>query len=58
MPISDNEALIIYKFIRKYYNEILEKNDKIFELIKNKVRPELYDSIINLYNENKIKYLS
>ncbi len=58
MPISDNEALIIYNFIKKYYNEVLNKNDQIFLLLKDKVRPQVYNNIIDLYNKNKTKYLS
>lgn len=55
MPISDNEALIIYDFIKKYYNEVLNKNDQIFLLLKDKVRPQVYNNIIDLYNKNKTK---
>lgn len=55
MPISDNEALIIYNFIKKYYNEVLNKNDQIFLLLKDKVRPQVYNNIIDLYNKNKTK---
>lgn len=58
MPISDNEALIIYNFIKKYYNEVLNKNDQIFLLLKDKVRPQVYNNIIDLYNKNKTKYLT
>ena len=58
MPISDNEALIIYNFIKKYYNEVLNKNDQIFLLLKDKVRSQVYNNIIDLYNKNKTKYLS
>lgn len=57
MPISDNEALIIYNFIKKHYNDLLNKNDQVLLKLKDQLRPQVYNNIIDLYNKNKAKYL-
>ena len=38
------------------YNDLLNQNIKVFESIKNKVSPNLYKELLNLYIEYK-KYL-
>ena len=54
---SQDELLIIYNFIKYYYNDLLEKNIKVFENIKNKINPNLYKKLLNLYIEYKKRYL-
>ena len=54
---TDNEAIIIYNFIKYYYNELLDENIKVFEVIKNKISPKLYKDLLNLYIDYKQKYL-
>ena len=56
--LSEKEAKIIYDFIKENYNNLLNKNDNSIELLKNKLNPNLYNKILELYNENKIKYLT
>lgn len=55
--LDNNEINIIFDFILKYYEDILNKNTKIFEKLKPKISNSLYDKIISLYEENKNKYL-
>ncbi len=54
--ISDEETLIIYKFILNNYDKLLEDNQSI-ELLKPLIRGDLYDKIVILYKENKAKYI-
>ena len=56
-PITDNESNIIYNFIKENYLEILESDDILIKL-KPLIREDLYLKIIELYHENKTKYLS
>ena len=52
-----DEAIIIYNFIMYYYNDLLNENIKVFEVIKNKISPKLYKDLLNLYIDYKQKYL-
>ena len=54
---TEDEALIIYNFIKYYYNDLLDENIKVFEVIKNKISPKLYKDLLNLYIDYKQKYL-
>ena len=54
---TEDEAIIIYNFIMYNYNELLNENIKVFEQIKNKINPNLYKELLNLYIEYKQKYL-
>ena len=54
---TEDEAIIIYNFIMYYYNDLLDENIKVFELIKNKISPKLYKDLLNLYIDYKQKYL-
>lgn len=56
--LSDKEAKIIYNFIKKNYNNLLDKNDQSIKQLQNKLDPTLYNKILDLYNENKTKYLT
>ena len=56
--LSDKEAKIIYDFIKTNYNNLLDKDDTSIKQLQNKLNPNLYNKILNLYNENKTKYLT
>ena len=55
--ISNEEAKIIYHFIKKNYLSILNNDTSSFSVLKSQINPNLYQKIINLYEENKNKYL-
>lgn len=58
ISLTDSETLIIYNFIKTNYMEILNGNEEKLLSLKKTLREDLYNIIINLYKENKNKYLS
>ena len=54
---TDDEAITVYNFIKYYYNDLLDENIKVFEEIRDKISPNLYKQLLNLYIEYKQKYL-
>lgn len=55
-PITTSESIIIYNFIKRNYNFILNGNDdKIYEL-RPEVRDDLFKKIEELYFYYKKKY--
>ena len=54
---TEEELDIIYSFILNNYNDLLNENIKVFEKIKNRISPNLYKRLLNLYIEYKQKYL-
>ena len=54
---TEDEAIIIYDFIKYNYNDLLNENIKVFESIRNKINPNLYKQLLNLYIDYKQKYL-
>ena len=54
---SQYDLIIIYNFIKNNYNELLDGNIKKIENIKNKLNPNLYNALLNLYIDYKQKYL-
>ena len=54
---SEEEALIVYNFIRKNYLELLDENINVFLEIKNEISTDLYKTLLNLYIDYKQKYL-
>ena len=54
---TEEELDIIYSFILNNYNDLLNENIKVFEKIKNRINPNLYKRLLNLYIEYKQKYL-
>ena len=56
--ITYNQAELntIYEFIMNNYNNLLNEEVQVFEKIRNKINPELYKRILNLYIEYKQKY--
>ena len=57
LSYNDDEIIILYNFIKYNYNDLLDENIKVFEDIKNKINPNLYKNLLNLYIEYKQKYL-
>lgn len=57
IPLSDSDANTLYQFIMKNYSEILEGNETSFKELKQKINPNLYQQLLNLYEQNKAKYL-
>ena len=55
--LSNDEINIIFNFILKYYEDILNKNTEVFKKLKPYINDDLYNKIIYLYEENKNKYL-
>jgi len=49
--------LIIYQFIKDYYQDLLMKNDKVLALLKDKINKELYNELVSLYQKLVNKYL-
>lgn len=57
ITLNDTELSIIYDTIKNDYESILYGNhDKVFSELQNKVSPDNYDKIINLFFEYKKKY--
>ena len=57
IEVNNQEVQIIYNYIKKYYLEILNNNESCFLKLKKEIRPDLYNIIMKLYQENKQKYL-
>lgn len=54
-PISTSESIIIYNFIKRNYNFILNGEEEKIKELKDEVREELYLKIIELYTYYKKK---
>ena len=55
--ITDQEAITIYNHIKMYYKELLDGNTQSFTVLKQNLRKELFDKVLQLYNEAKSKFL-
>lgn len=53
--VSEPELIIIYNFIMKYQDDLLNKNDQVLEILKDKINNPLYLYISDLYQKNKDK---
>ncbi len=53
VDLSNDEVMIIYKYLKKYYNELLDKNTESFGILKKSLRSDLYDKLVELYNYYK-----
>ena len=54
---TKEEALIVYQFIQYHYHDLLDENIRVFEEIKGKISPVLYQKLLTLYIDYKQKYL-
>ncbi len=58
IDITDNEALILFTYAKKYYQDILNgKDETIIKELKEKLSPNTFKEAYKLYLEYKIKYL-
>ena len=56
IPYSD--AVILYSYAKKYYQEFIDKNPQnIIKELKDKLSPDTFKGAYKLYLEAKIKYL-
>lgn len=55
---TNNELDIVYSFIKDNYLELLNQNIRVFEKIRDKISPNLYKELINLYIDYKEKLIS
>lgn len=59
ITISDTDAVILYTYARKYYQEFINGNpEKIINELKEKLSPNTFKEAYKLYLEYKIKYLN
>ena len=57
--LSHTDAIIIYTYIKKHYQDLLNgKDQEIIKELKNKLSPNTFKEAYKLYLEYKIKYLS
>lgn len=49
--ITNEEANIVLTHIKKYKEELLNKNTSSFKILKQNIRKELFNKIEQLYNE-------
>ena len=56
--IPNSDALILYTYAKKYYQEFLNNPEKIIKELKNKLSPNTFKEAYKLYLEYKIKYLN
>lgn len=54
-PITTSESIIIYNFIKRNYNLILNGNNEIIKSLKCEVRDDLYNKVYDLYIYYKSK---
>ena len=54
IELTNYELNIIYNFILKYYNDLLNKDDTPLIKLKDHLNKDLYNKIISLYNTYKI----
>ena len=58
LTISENDAIILHSYAKKYYKEFIDGNPcEILKEIKSKINPITYKEAYKLYIENKMKYL-
>lgn len=58
VQLDNQEVNIIFDFLLKNYEDLLNKNTSVFKDLKPRIRNDLYNKIISLYEENKNKYLN
>ena len=57
IKLKDSETTILYQFIKKNYSEILDGNENSFKELKEQLNPNIYQKLLNLYQQSKEKYL-
>ena len=56
--ITNSDALILYTYAKKYYQEFLNNPEEIIKELKDKLSPNTFKEAYKLYLEYKIKYLN
>ena len=57
--ITDTDAIILYSYAKKYYEDFLNGNDKeLIKELKDKLSTNTFKEAYKIYLEYKIKYLS
>ena len=51
--VKEEECKIIYRYIKTYYENLLNKDDSCFNELKKEINPDLYKIIVDLYNKYK-----
>ncbi len=54
---TKEELNIVYSFIQNHYEDLLEEKIEVFQVLKQKISPNLYKTLLSLYIEYKQKYL-
>lgn len=54
---SEEELKIVYSFLKTHYKDLLNQNIRVFETIKQKLSPALYNQLLECYIDLKQKYL-
>ena len=57
IEVNNQEVNIIFNFLLNNYESLLDKKDYVLKQLQPKLRPDLYNKVISLYEENKNKYL-
>ena len=56
--LSDSETIIIFTYIKKYYQDVLKGNDElIIKNLKEKLSLNTFKELYRVYLDYKIKYL-
>ena len=58
IDITESEAIILYNYAKKHYQELINGDDKIIKELKEKLSPNTFREAYRLYLEYKIKYLN
>ena len=58
IEITESEAIILYNYAKKYYQELINGDDKIIKELKEKLSPNTFREAYRLYLQYKIKYLN
>ena len=56
--ITESDAIILYDYAKKYYQELINGDEIIIKELKAKLSPNTFKEAYRLYLEYKIKYLS
>ena len=55
---TKDELFIVYNFIKEEYIALLNQKTEVFNKIKNRIRPALYEFLLHTYMNYQQKYLS
>ena len=55
--ITESDAITLYDYAKKYYQELINGNESIIKELKEKLSPNTFKVAYKLYLEYKIKYI-